>query len=241
MIDWVSHGAIWRASGGRSASAGAARLVVEREPVDRAAGAGDDHRGAEPRAPDRLEARQELGMGDDQPRIGIVDHVFENPAAVGEIDRHVDRAEIVEPEPDAQCVGAIGQPGQNGVALLDTQAAESRRGSTGGLARLAIGPGAPSAKRAKTLSGVSAARRSRSGRSTQSTSAGTRRSCHGFAIRPSSLVRWIVRHLSVDRVTSSRRGSPQSGHLSQRRPWPGCGLRASVPEGSEIGHRGSEL
>ena len=81
MIDWVSQGAICaRAAAGRRPR-GASAVVMEREPVDRAdRAAADDHRGVETRAPDRLEPRQELGMGDDEARIGIVDHVLENPA-----------------------------------------------------------------------------------------------------------------------------------------------------------------
>ena len=82
-------------------------------------------------------------MGDDEPRIGVVDDMLQDATPVRQVDRHVDGAEVVEPEPDTQGVRPIGQPGQDGIALLDTQAAQSHRSSAGGLARLAIGPGAP--------------------------------------------------------------------------------------------------
>ena len=65
MIDWVSQGAIWRASGGSVAVLAGERVgVVEREPVDRlpTAAADDDGVGRAWRGRIDAEPRQELGM-----------------------------------------------------------------------------------------------------------------------------------------------------------------------------------
>jgi hypothetical protein len=79
-------------------------------------------------------------MGHDQPRIGIRHDMRQQAAAIGEIDRHIDGAEIVEAEPDANRIRSVGQPRQHLVALRDAKCSESNRCATRDRLRLAIGP-----------------------------------------------------------------------------------------------------
>jgi hypothetical protein len=102
----------------------------------------DHHRVREVRPVDAREAVMERRMGDDQPAAGVVDHMREQPALVGKIDRHVDGAEIVERKPDTDGIGAVREPGEHVLALGDAEGLEADRRAHHLLAQLPISPGA---------------------------------------------------------------------------------------------------
>jgi hypothetical protein len=94
----------------------------------------------ERRAVDVGQPAQKIGMGHDQPRIGIRHDMRQQAAAIGEIDRHIDRTEIVEAEPDANRIRPVGQPRQDLVALRDAERRESNRCATRDRLSLFVGP-----------------------------------------------------------------------------------------------------
>ena len=141
MMVCMSHGAISRASGGSAPSAGSSTdggMDGEAGHVGRRAAQHDRRR--ERRAVDVGEPAQEIGVSHDQPRIGIRHDMRQQAAAIGEIDRHVDRAEIVEAEPDADRIRPVGQPRQHLVALRDAECRESDRCAARDRLRLSVGP-----------------------------------------------------------------------------------------------------
>ena len=152
-------------------------------------------------------------MGDDQPGVGVLDDMLQQPAAIGEVDRHVDGAEIVEAEPDPDRVGSVGQPGQHVVALPRRPARASPIAVRRAIA--SVGDRSIPCRRrsGRTPCPASRARvRSSSGRSTHSSAGGMRGSCQVLVIGvpPLSLVSCsthVVRTASVSlaRVHDARR------------------------------------
>ena len=142
MMVCMSHGAMSRASGGSVAvgrfQRGARGWTARPGTVGGIAAQHDRRR--ERRAVDVGQPAQEIGVRHDQPRIGIRHDMRQQAAAIGEIDRHVDRAEIVEAEPDADRIRPVGQPRQHLVALRDAECRESDRGTARDRLRLAVGP-----------------------------------------------------------------------------------------------------
>ncbi len=90
--------------------------------------AGQDHSGFEMTSVDLSEAFEKLCVEDDQLRIRNPYHVFEQCSSIGEVDRDVDGAEIVEAEPDSQDVVAVREPGEYVVALTDAETPQRMRG-----------------------------------------------------------------------------------------------------------------
>ena len=83
---------------------------------------------------------QKIAVGHDQPRIGIRHDMRQQAAAIGKIDRYIDRTEIVEAEPDSNRIRSVGQPRQHLVALRNAKCGQSNRCATRDRLRLAIGP-----------------------------------------------------------------------------------------------------
>ena len=101
-----------------------------------------DHQGIGQRAAiDIGEAFGELVMHHDEARLRIGDHVFEDASAIGEVDRRIDRAEIVDREPDFQAVAARRQPAQDDIALPHAELLQAERRLPDMTKRLRIGPG----------------------------------------------------------------------------------------------------
>ncbi len=80
-------------------------------------------------------------VGDREPGAGVLDHMGEDVAPIGGVDRDVDRAEIVDREPATRTtVGPVRQPHDDRVVLLDPQRLQPRGGRPGQLEQLPARP-----------------------------------------------------------------------------------------------------
>ncbi len=103
-------------------------------------GAAEDHEFAHAFAVDVRQPWAKIGMRDHQARFRQRNRVFEQAAAIGRVDRHEHRAEIVEAEPDPQTVGIVRQPHQHAFALFDAERPQRVGGADGMRLHIGIGP-----------------------------------------------------------------------------------------------------
>jgi hypothetical protein len=135
---WVSQGRIGRSGGSGSPSACGVDHVEPRDRLRSAAGHGDAaQRIGQSHA---LQPVQQRGIRHHQPRIGDAQHMFEDAAAVADVERHLHGAEPIGGEPDQQSFRPVRQPDQDMVAL--PHALTLQPGGHGGdaVAQRAVGP-----------------------------------------------------------------------------------------------------
>lgn len=99
--------------------------------------AGNDKR-PQLRAIDLREPFHQVGRDNHEFGPAIGDYMGKHIAAIGGVDRHIDRAEPVDREPDAHHVDAVRQPDVDVVALLDAKRGETRRRALHGRAERSI-------------------------------------------------------------------------------------------------------
>ena len=89
---------------------------------------------------DSGQTRTKLGVNHCQLGVGDVNHVGQQVAAIGRVDRHIDRADIAQPKEYQRVLTPSGTPHQHVVALLYAQLLEAKARADHPLAELCIGP-----------------------------------------------------------------------------------------------------
>lgn len=90
-------------------------------------------------------------MADHDPGARVGDHVLQQAAPIGGIDRHIDGPQPVGAEPDAQGVLAVGQPREHPVALPHTRPGQACGRPAGRIRGLCECPGLAARKLGEDL------------------------------------------------------------------------------------------
>ena len=85
----------------------------------------------------RVQAVQVLRVRDQRDAVGLHDLVHQAGTLQRDVDRHLDRADLVQAEPRVEELGAVGQHDRHLVALLDAEREEAVRGAVDALVQLA--------------------------------------------------------------------------------------------------------
>ena len=99
------------------------------------------HHGVDRGAIDAVQPVDQPGMGHQQPRIGIGQHVFQDRPAIGGVERHEHRAQIVDREKQHERIAPVGQPHRHVIALHHAQPLQADRARDHAVAQLRISPG----------------------------------------------------------------------------------------------------
>jgi hypothetical protein len=87
------------------------------------------------------QALDQSSVGDHQPRAGILDDVRQETASIAGVDRHIDRAQIVQRQHHRQAGAPVRQPHGDEVALRDSQTPQGLRAAPDLRAQLSAGQG----------------------------------------------------------------------------------------------------